>query len=75
MVRAERRTAERKGLLRRSTRTTGRYFLEVVLPDEVDPEGIEASIEDGVLTIRAPKRAADQGGTRRITISQPEGDR
>lgn len=75
VVRAERKTAERKGLLRRSTRTTGRYFLEVVLPDELDPEGIEASIEDGVLTIRAPKRAADQGGTRRIAISQSEGDR
>jgi HSP20 family protein len=65
----------RKGLLRRSTRTTGRYFLEVLLPGAVDPEGVEASLEDGVLTIRVPKPEADQGGTRTIAISRPDGDR
>jgi HSP20 family protein len=71
LVRAERKETERKGLLRRSTRTTGRYFLEVMLPSEVDPERVEASLEDGVLTIRVPKPAADQGGTRTIAINQP----
>jgi HSP20 family protein len=61
VVRAEYKKTERKGRLRRSTRTTGRSFLEIVLPDEVDPEPVEA-IDDGVLTIRVPKRAADQAG-------------
>lgn len=75
VVRAERKMAEPKGLLRRGTRTTGRYFLELVLADEVDPEGVEAPIVDGVLTIRVPKCAADQGGIRRIAVSQAEGDR
>jgi HSP20 family protein len=62
VVRAEYKKTERKGRLRRSTRTTGRSFLEIVLPDEVDPERVEATIDDGVLTIRVPKRAADQAG-------------
>ena len=75
VVRAERKQTEREGLLRRSTRTVGRYFLEVMLPDEVDPEGVEASVEDGVLTIRAPKLRADQGGTRRIAVTQADGGR
>jgi HSP20 family protein len=75
VVHAERKQTERKGLLRRSTRTVGRYFLEIVLPDELDPEGVEASVEDGVLTIRASKLREDQGGTRRIAVTQPDGGR
>jgi HSP20 family molecular chaperone IbpA len=46
-----------------------------VLPDEVDPDGVEATLQDGVLTILAPKRAADQGRTHHIGVSQPTGDR
>jgi HSP20 family protein len=69
VVRAERKQTERKGLLRRSTRTAGRYFLEVVLPSEVDPEGVEATLDEGVLTVRVPKPGANQGGTRRIAVS------
>jgi HSP20 family protein len=68
VVRAERKESERKGLLRRTTRTTGRYFLEAVLPGEIDPEGVEAVLEDGVLTIRVPKPEGQRGGSRRIAI-------
>jgi len=67
---AERKEKERKGLLRRSTRTTGRYFFDVVLPGEVDAEDVDASLEDGVLTIRVAKPEAARGGTRRIAIGQ-----
>ena len=68
LVRAERKQTERKGLLRRSTRTSGRYFLEVVLPGEVDPDGVDATLEDGVLTIRLAKPEAEQRRTRKIAI-------
>lgn len=73
LVRAERKETERKGILRRTTRTTGRYYLEVVLPGEVDPDGVDATLEDGVLTIRVAKPEAEQGGRRRIAIQQPTG--
>ena len=73
LVRAERKETERKGILRRTTRTTGRYYLEVVLPGEVDPDGVDATLEDGVLTVRVAKPEAEQGGRRRIAIHQPTG--
>jgi HSP20 family protein len=74
VIRAERKDPVRRGLLRRGTRTTGRYFLEVVLPDEVDPDGVEATLEDGVLTILVPKLQAPEGATRRIAVGQPDGE-
>ena len=46
---------ERKGILRRRTRRTGRFDYRVTLPGEADPEGIDASLDDGVLTVRVPK--------------------
>ena len=73
-VRAERKETERKGILRRTTRTTGRYYLEVVLPGEVDPDDVEATLGDGVLTVRVAKPEAEQGGQRRIAIQGPAGD-
>ncbi len=75
LVRAERKETERKGLLRRTTRTTGRYFLEVALPGEVDPDSVDATLDDGVLTVRVAKPATEQGRSRRIAIRRPGGDR
>jgi HSP20 family protein len=46
---------ERKGVLRRKTRRTGGFLYRVVLPEPVDSTGMEAKLENGVLTIRAPK--------------------
>jgi HSP20 family protein len=36
----------------------------IILPAEVDPDGVTAAVESGVLTVRLPK--ADQG--RRIDV-------
>ena len=72
---AERRETERKGILRRTTRTTGRYYLEVALPGEVDPDGVEATLDDGVLTVRVAKPEAERAGQRRIAIQRPAGER
>jgi HSP20 family protein len=57
---------ERKGLLRRRTRRKGRFDYRVTLPGGADPEGIEASLDDGVLTVRVPK--PEQARPRRIEV-------
>ena len=63
---AERRQRERVGLLRRRTRTTGRFSLDVSLPAPVDSDAVSASLDHGVLTVVVPK--AEQARRRRIPI-------
>lgn len=62
IVHGERKERERTGILRWQTRRVGEFHHEVVVPAEVDEEGIEASLEEGVLSIRLPKAL---GGKRR----------
>ncbi len=57
---------ERKGLLRRRTRRTGRFDYRVTLPGGASPDGIEASLDDGVLTVRVSK--PEQARPRRIEV-------
>ncbi len=57
---------ERAGILRRRTRRTGQFDYRVRLPGDVDEDGIEATLEGGVLTVRIPKSA--QAQRRRIEI-------
>jgi HSP20 family protein len=66
VVTGEIKEKERKGLLRRRTRPVGRFEYRVVLPGEVDADAIDASLDDGVLTIRIPK--AEKARPRRIEI-------
>jgi HSP20 family protein len=66
VVSAERRERERVGLLRHRTRTTGRLRLEVALPVEVDPQGVTASLDHGVLAVRLPK--VERARRRRIAV-------
>ena len=65
-VTGERKERERVGILRRRTRTVGRFQYEVLLPGDVDEEHVEASLHDGVLTVRVPKPEADR--PRRIPV-------
>jgi HSP20 family protein len=51
---------EREGLLRRRTRRTGRFEYRVMIPGHADPGSIEASLEEGVLTVRIPKPANER---------------
>ena len=46
---------ERTGALRRRTRRTGRFEYRVRLPEQVDAGKVEASLDQGVLTVRVPK--------------------
>lgn len=66
-VSGERKERERKGILRRQTRSMGQFFYEAVLPGDIDPEDVSASLEEGVLTVRAGK-AKDERSSRRIQV-------
>lgn len=65
-VSGERKERERVGILRRRERVVGRFHYEVVLPGEVEEDGVEAHLDDGVLTVRIPKPASER--PRRIEI-------
>jgi len=55
-----------KGALRRQTRRTGRFAYRVGLPAQVEAENIEASLSDGVLTVRVPK--AERAKRKKIEV-------
>jgi HSP20 family protein len=57
---------ERKGVLRRRERRTGRFEHVIPLPGEVDPDRVEATLRDGVLTVRL--RRADTNRGRHIDV-------
>jgi HSP20 family protein len=58
---------ERKGILRRRSRRVGEFDFHVMLPGHVDAEDVEASMRDGVLTVRVPK--PDQARAHRIEVT------
>lgn len=65
-VHGERKEKERVGILRRRERIVGRFSYEVTLPGDVDENGIEANLDQGVLTVRLPK--PEHARPRRIPI-------
>jgi HSP20 family protein len=52
---------ERTGVLRRRERRIGRFEHVIALPGEVDPDRVEATLRDGVLTVRLRKTEANRG--------------
>jgi HSP20 family protein len=54
---------EREGILRRSTRASGSFAYEAVLPVAVDASRTTASLTDGVLVVAMPK-VAESKATR-----------
>jgi HSP20 family protein len=67
IITGEIKEKERKGILRRQTRRTGRFEYRVTLPGQSDPEHIEANLHDGVLTVRVPK--SETAKPRRIEVN------
>jgi HSP20 family protein len=57
---------ERRGVLRRRTRRRGRFEYRVTLPAGADREGIDASLDEGVLRVRIPK--SEESRPRRIDV-------
>jgi HSP20 family protein len=51
---------------RRSTRRTGRFEFRASLPGDVNPEGVSATLTDGVLTVKIPKSEAAK--PRRVEV-------
>jgi HSP20 family protein len=64
---------ERKGMLRRQTRRSGHFEYDVVLPGAVDPEKIDATLENGVLTVRLAKSASAMARQIAVKGHQPNG--
>jgi len=66
VVTGEIKEKERTGVLRRRTRRVGQFEYRVTLPGEVDAERIDASLDDGVLSVRVPKPERSQ--PRRVEV-------
>jgi HSP20 family protein len=66
LITGEIKEKERKGIVRRRTRRTGRFEYRVMLPAEANAEQIEANMHDGVLTVRVPK--AEKAKARKIEV-------
>ena len=66
VVQGERKEKERAGMLRRQTRTVGRFRYEVMLPEQVNGDEVDASMDGGVPRLRVPKQKDEQ--RRRIEV-------
>ena len=64
--REERSEGEQQGRYHLAERRYGTFARSFVLPRDVDPERIEASFENGVLTVRIPK--SEKAQRRRIEV-------
>lgn len=58
IINGEIKEREHEGLLRRSTRRTGRFEYRAVLPSDVNAEKVGATLDDGVLRVTVPKAEA-----------------
>lgn len=65
-VRGERVVKEKDGVLRHSTRVTGTFSYEAILPCPIDEAKVSAVLTDGVLTITMPK--ASEAKSTHITV-------
>jgi HSP20 family protein len=55
LVHGSRTARAHQGVMRHSTRMSGSFRYEAVLPVPVDEQGVTAALTDGVLTITMPK--------------------
>jgi HSP20 family protein len=65
-ITGELKEKERTGVVRRRTRRTGHFDYRVTLPEQVDAEQIDASLDEGVLTVRVPK--SERAQRRKVAI-------
>jgi HSP20 family protein len=66
VISGEIKERERKGIVRRRTRRTGRFEYRIALPGHAAEDQIEANLHDGVLKVRVPK--SDSARVRRIEV-------
>jgi HSP20 family protein len=65
-ISGELKEEERTGVVRRRTRRIGRFDYRMSLPQQVDAEKVEATLADGVLTVRVPK--AERAERKKIEV-------
>jgi len=66
-IKGNRKTREGEELLyHRRERGTGEFTRVVTLPVDINAEGVQAALKDGVLTITLPK--ADEAKPKKITV-------
>jgi len=68
VVSGEIKEKERNGVLRRRSRPVGQFEHVIALPGDVDPERVDASLNDGVLTVRVGKSRASR--PRKIEVHE-----
>jgi HSP20 family protein len=68
-VTGESRRRERSGIPRRQTRRVGALEYLITLPGEIDPDRVDASLSEGVLSVRVGK--ADASRARHIEVKGP----
>jgi HSP20 family protein len=61
---------ERAGVMRQQNRRSGQFEYLIDLPSDVDPNRVDATYHNGVLTVTAGKAQGSQ--TRRIEIHEPQ---
>jgi HSP20 family protein len=66
-ISGEVRERERKGIVRRRARHAGRFDYDATLPNLLEVDKIEATLGDGVLTLRVPK--AERARRQRIEVT------
>lgn len=66
-IKGEKKTAETAGKVFRKETVEGSFQRTLSLPSEIDPDSIEATLKDGVLTIRIAKR--EEAKPKKIAIS------
>ena len=71
-ITGERKEKERVGILRRRTRSVGRFDYDIQLPGDVDDQAVSASLADGVLTVRVPKAKHRASAQDRRQMSQAD---
>jgi HSP20 family protein len=65
-ISGEMKEEKRKGVVRKQMRRFGRFDYRLTLPDQLDPEKVDAKLKDGVLTVRVPK--AEKAQRRLIEV-------
>lgn len=60
MIAGERKEMERTGVLRQRRRISGKFRYEVPLPGAFDADAIDATLDNGVLTVTVAKEAKEQ---------------
>lgn len=56
-----------RGRRHRSTRRTGKFEYRTYLPGDIKPDQVNATLSDGVLTVRVPK--SDMAKPRKISVA------